>query len=140
MTDLSPTALAYLHARCFSTPRPWTEFEFGQLMANPGTILAGSDLGFVLAQVVLDEAEILTLAVAPQHRRQGLGADLVKRLHSSAKAAGADRIFLEVSAENQPAQALYAKLGYDQVGRRPRYYQARDGQRFDALILARDLT
>ncbi|MBS7791055.1 GNAT family N-acetyltransferase [Roseococcus sp. SDR] len=78
--------------------------------------------GFILARRVLDEAEILTLAVHPDHRRQGLGEALVETAAVVTAAAGARVMFLEVAEDNAPAMALYAKAGFERAGRRRDYY------------------
>ncbi|MEM1342501.1 MAG: GNAT family N-acetyltransferase, partial [Pseudomonadota bacterium] len=79
------------------------------------------------------EAEILTLAVQPEARRQGLGRLLVQEL--IAQATGAERVFLEVAESNQAARALYAACGFEEIGRRPGYYAYSDGGAEDALVM-----
>jgi ribosomal-protein-alanine N-acetyltransferase len=91
--------------------------------------------GFVLARVAADEAEILTLAVAADARRQGHGASLLAHAMAAAAARGAAAMFLEVAATNEAARALYTAAGFGEAGRRARYYA--DGG--DALILRRTL-
>jgi ribosomal-protein-alanine N-acetyltransferase len=88
--------------------------------------------GMMLIRVAADEAEILTIGVAPEARGTGLGARLLDTAAAVARDAGAAKLFLEVSARNAPARALYTKAGFTQVGRRRRYYA--DGA--DALIMA----
>jgi ribosomal-protein-alanine N-acetyltransferase len=90
----------------------------------------------ILIRVAADEAEILTLAVAPEARRTGLGRALLDAACEAARAAGAVRLFLEVSATNQAARALYDAAGFQQIGRRRRYYA--DGS--DALTMSLTLT
>ena len=125
-----PEALASLHAACFTSPRPWSAAEFADLLAQPDTLLATAPNGFGLARVTLDEAELLTLAVAPDRRAQGLGTRLLADLMAQATARGATAMLLEVAADNAPARALYARSSFAQVGRRPGYYAGTD-----ALIL-----
>jgi ribosomal-protein-alanine N-acetyltransferase len=91
--------------------------------------------GFVLARTAADEAEVLTLAVLPAARRQGIGGALLAEALAGARLRGACAMFLEVSARNAAALALYAGAGFAEVGRRRRYYA--DGA--DALVLRRDL-
>jgi ribosomal-protein-alanine N-acetyltransferase len=91
--------------------------------------------GFVLVRAIAGEAEILTLAVLPEARRQGLGQGLMAAALARAAARGAAAMLLEVATDNAPAQALYASLGFAKVGRRRRYYA--DGR--DALVLRREL-
>ena len=125
-----PETLAQLHAACFTRPRPWSAAEFAGLLASPDTLLAAAPDGFGLARVTLDEAELLTLAVAPAARGRRLGPRLLAELMAQAAARGATAMLLEVAADNAPARALYARAGFAEVGRRRGYY---DG--IDALVL-----
>ena len=131
--------LAALHGRCFVTPRSWTEAEFESQLADPKTHLVWHGPGFALARVVLDEAELLTLAVDPPNQGVGHGRALLQQIEAISAAHGAKRMFLEVSAGNGVARALYEKAGYIQKGMRPRYYRTPEGRRVDALILCRSL-
>ena len=134
----TPDALAALHAEAFSAP--WDARAFADLMAQPGVLLRIEADGFILIRVVLDEAEILTLAVRPGARRQGLGRRLVERACVAAKDAGAAILFLEVAEDNAAARVLYARAGFVEIGRRKAYYASPDGRRIDALVLHRDLS
>ncbi|MBL9049885.1 MAG: GNAT family N-acetyltransferase [Tabrizicola sp.] len=137
---MTPEALAALHARCFRTPPPWSSGDFAGFLTDPlAFLLVEGDAGFLLGRTVAGEAELLTLAVSPEARRLGLGRKLVSRFLYQAQLRGAERAFLEVSAENLAAIALYESAGFARVGRRPGYYQSTDGQRLDALILTRNL-
>ena len=136
---MTPKSMATLHARSFTTPRAWTEPEFAAQLADPNVHCVGDGTGFALARVVLDEAELLTLAVDPPSQGRGLGQQLLRQIEASVLAAGAVQILLEVSAENGAARALYAKAGYSQIGKRTRYYRSPDGRRIDALVLHRAL-
>jgi ribosomal-protein-alanine N-acetyltransferase len=127
-------ALAALHARCFPPAEAWSESALGGLLAMPGAYaLWQPAAGLVLARVAADEAEILTLGVAPAARRQGVGAALLTAALALAAKAGAATMFLEVAASNTAAQALYAAAGFSAAGRRAGYYGAGE----DALILGR---
>lgn len=139
MTAPAPAALAALHAACFTMPRPWEAGEIAALLADDHVFLCSAPAAFLLGRVILDEAEVLTLAVHPDHRRQGHARSLLDQFHARARARGAARAFLEVAAGNAPARGLYAAAGYLPVGRRPGYYHGADG-RDDALILQRGLT
>ena len=136
---MTPAALANLHALCFETPRPWSEAEFAAILTTPGTYLCGDAHSFALGRVIADEAELLTLVVSPDKRRQGLGANVLRAFEAEAIKRHATRAFLEVAANNTPAIALYRAQGYSEEGRRPSYYRTPDGARIDALILSRDL-
>lgn len=136
---MTPAELAALHAASFETPRPWSEAEFGELLDTPGCFLVTAPGGFALGRVVEDEAELLTLAVAPETRRLGIGRRLLSAFEDTARARGAASAFLEVSASNDPAIALYLSQGYSGTGRRRSYYRAPDGTRIDALVFTRPL-
>ncbi len=129
--------MAALHAACFTTPRPWTGDELASLLQSPLVFALSESAGFVLGRAVAGEAELLTLAVDPARRRQGIGASLVGRFLQEARARQAQTAFLEVSADNSAAIALYHRAGFAQTGRRRGYYVAPDGTRSDALILSR---
>lgn len=119
---MTPEALAALHARCFSVPRPWGATEFQELSTMSGVFLLGCAGGFLMGRVVADEAELLTLAVAPENRRRGLGSRLVAGFATRAHDLGARRAFLEVAADNEGAKALYTAYGWREAGRRRNYY------------------
>lgn len=133
-----PARLAALHAEAFD--RPWDAGAFAALLDQSGVFAVEEADGFILMRVAVDEAEILTLAVRPAARRQGLGARLVGQGAVAAAARGADRLFLEVAEDNAAARALYARAGFIEAGRRPGYYQGPDGSRRDALLLARNFS
>ena len=121
-------ALAALHAAC--CPDAWDAAAITALLATPGTFAFAPHDGFVLARVAGDEAEILTLAVAPPARGRGLGRALLQAVIRGAAERGAASLFLEVGADNPAALALYAGLGFTKVGMRKAYYNGRD-----ALVL-----
>ena len=125
-TDTAP--LAALHAASFSDA--WDAAAIAALLASPGAFAFYSKDGFVLARMAGGEAEILTLAVAPHARGQGLGRALLQSAIARAAAMGADAMFLEVGADNPSALALYAGLGFAKVGMRKAYYRGGD-----ALVL-----
>lgn len=131
--------LARLHGAAFVTPRPWHADEFAALLATPSVFLIERSHGFILGRVITDEAELLTLAVHPAHRRAGIGTALVTAFLDACRARHARRAFLEVAIDNAPARALYARTGFDTRGRRKNYYATPDGRRIDALIMACDL-
>ena len=137
MSPLDPGVLADLHAHAFAAP--WDAAAFADLLAQPGVFVVAEADGFILIRVVLDEAEILTLAVRPEARRAGLGGRLVGQGAVQAAQGGARRLFLEVAEDNAAARALYARAGFRALGRRKAYYAAPDGGRTDALVLGRDL-
>jgi ribosomal-protein-alanine N-acetyltransferase len=129
--------LAALHSQGFRDA--WNEQAFATLLATPGTfgLLAGTDqpLGFILCRAAADEAEILTLFVPEPHRRTGVATALIGRAADLARGAGVTALFLEVADDNESARALYAATGFVEVGRRPRYYQAK----IDAVMMKREI-
>ena len=127
--------MAALHAQCFTVPRPWSAAEFASLLAGPGVIDLSQPQGFLIGRVIADEAELLTLAVALEARRQGTGNALTRDFLSAARAKGATQAFLEVAADNAGAIALYKDLGFTQTGLRKGYYGGKD-----ALVMARSLS
>lgn len=133
---MTPDALAALHACCFETPPPWSAADFVGFLADPLCFLVCADQGFALGRAVAGEAELLTLAVAPEARRQGIARSLLARLMQQAQDRGAGTLFLEVSAENPAAIALYLAAGLQVTGRRRGYYRTPQGQRIDALVMA----
>ncbi len=137
---MTPAHLAALHAQAFPDSRPWRAAEFAELLARPETLLSGSGEGFALGRVVAEEAELISLAVAPAARRQGLGRALLADFTAAAKARGAQRAFLEVAADNSAALALYRVAGWRESGRRAAYYQRPQGPDIDALLLEVRLT
>lgn len=116
-------AMAAIHQASFPPHERWGEDAIRLQMELQGAFaLIAEAGGFVLARVAADEAEILSLAVAPTARRQGLGAALLAAAMAEARARGATAMFLEVAATNRPALALYARAGFREVGTRSNYY------------------
>ena len=131
--------LAAIHAASFVNPRPWSAPELRALLDGTGAFLLAEPGGFLIGRAIADEAELLTLAVAPDRRRGGIGARLVAAFTAEARARGAETAFLEVAADNAAALALYRRHGFAQTGRRPRYYTDGPGAPVDALVLCRAL-
>jgi ribosomal-protein-alanine N-acetyltransferase len=103
-------------------------------------LLVEGDAGFLLGRAVAGEAELLTLAVAPEARRRGLGRKLVARFLYQARLRGAESAFLEVAADHAAACALYHQAGFATVGRRRGYYPVPGEPALDALVLRRVLS
>ncbi|MGQ0531834.1 MAG: ribosomal protein S18-alanine N-acetyltransferase [Caulobacteraceae bacterium] len=133
--------LASLHARAF--PKPWTAIEIAKLMENQAVfaLVQGNGAeaqGFVMAWAAAGDAELLTVAVVPEARRRGFGAALVTAAGVAALVRGANSMHLEVAEDNAAARALYAKLGYEEAGRRHAYYGG-EGSAIDAIVMRRTL-
>lgn len=142
MQTSDSTQAAYLHGLSFA--RGWTEEEIGTLVLDrqveANALVRGKGLdGFVLSRLAADEAEILTIAVAPAQRGAGLGRKLLSHHLARLAARGVKALFLEVEDSNTAAKALYARAGFVEVGRRPAYYAKADGSRAEAVVLKRDL-
>lgn len=136
---MTPEALARLHERANNRLRVWTAAEFQALLGDRHCILCDLPHAFALGRAVADEAELLTLATDPDHRRAGLGRTCLAAFESAAFQRGARVAFLEVDAENAAALGLYRSSGYTVAARRAGYYRLRDGRRADALILRKRL-
>mgnify|MGYP003397451754 FL=1 len=85
-------------------------------------------------RIVLDEAEIITIGVNPEMRRQGIASAMIGIIEKNIKNQGVKKIFLEVAANNIPGQKLYENHGFNRVGLRPKYY---DG--IDAILMSKDI-
>ena len=129
---MSPKVMADIHASAFE--RPWDAATFDSLCGQPGVAALGDTDGFILIRTVADEAEILTLAVRPETRRQGTGARLVAAGSQAAREQGAVSLHLEVADDNAAALALYGGAGFVETGRRPGYYP-REGRPAAAALL-----
>lgn len=132
--------LAALHARAFD--QAWSAAEIVQLLQNAAVFALVSreetPQGFAMAWAAAGDAELLTIAVVPEARRRGVGAALLSAAGVAAHARGAVTMHLEVAEDNAAARALYERLGYEAVGRRPAYY-ARESRRVDAVLMTRRL-
>lgn len=137
-------AIESLERGCF--PDPWRRVSLQAVLQSGVALIArseptddetpsGSVVGYALASLVSDEAELLRLAVAPAQRRQKVGRALLESLFGALSARGVATVFLEVRATNTAARRLYQSAGFEEVGRRPRYYS--DGE--DAYIYRRAL-
>ena len=118
--------------------RPWTDGEFASLLSQD-TVFGfaaretghggAPPVGFVLARLAAGEGEILTVAVARAHRRQGLGWRLMDAVLRELHSQRAEALFLEVDETNAAAIALYRRLGFFEVGKRPTYYGTGRGEK-----------
>lgn len=134
---LHATALSAIYARAFAEDEYWNERIIAGQLSQPGIFgLIDPVGGMLIARIAADEAEILTLAVVPERRQQGLGANLLAFAAREARLRGAKSLFLEVSTRNPAARGLYQRSGFQQVGRRRAYYS--DGS--DALVLSKPLS
>lgn len=140
MTMADCIAAANLQAD--TMPNPWSEAQFrdsircGHLCR---VLTAGRELAAVaVMSVVLDEAELLTIAVARPWQRQGIARNVLQALLSSPELVACHRCTLEVMRGNEPAIALYTGLGFVQIGLRKAYYRI-EGEARDALVMQKIL-
>lgn len=132
-------AIAALEKVCFSDP--WSEKSIASELCNPLSYWLVADdngniAGYVGSQSVLDAADMMNIAVAPDYRRQGIGQALIEGLIDHLVEKNVIALLLEVRVSNAPALFLYEKLGFEHVGRRRGYYH---NPREDALILRKEL-
>ena len=143
--------LAELNRRCFLEGEaaafagtPWTARSVAEILALPSAfglvaVASGEPVGFVLAQALFEDCEILALGVLATRRRAGHGRRLLRAAGAAAAGRGARRLLLEVAESNAGARAFYRAEGFADVGRRRNYYHLPDGTLADAVICARPL-
>lgn len=138
MTGCHVPQVAALEKECFIDP--WSQRSVASELENPLALWLvweedGKVLGYVGSQTVLDETDMMNVAVSAQARRRGIAQALVEALVIQLKQWGSRCLTLEVRASNAPAIALYEKLSFRQVGRRPNYYSH---PKEDGLILRKE--
>ena len=130
--------VAQLEKLCFADP--WSEMsiasELRSIWSYWVVALDGERVvGYVGSQSSVDESDIMNVAVHPDYRRRGIAENLIHNLVADLKTRGSHALMLEVRASNDPAIALYEKLGFRQVGLRKNYYR---NPKEDALILRKE--
>ena len=140
MTDCR--AIAEIHAGSFD--HPWGLMEFERILAEEnilchvaaGNMDKGAARGFVLSRLAADEAEILSIAVHPDRRGEGIAGKLLAAHREALLLNRIRTLFLEVEERNMPAIALYRRQGFAEVARRDAYYRKADGSVATALVIA----
>jgi [ribosomal protein S18]-alanine N-acetyltransferase len=128
--------LAAVHAAAFPPAEAWGEDAISLQLALPGVFgFLDERGGMLIARIAGQDAEVLTLAVQPGARRQGIARTLLRSAIAEAHGRGATALFLEVATTNVAARALYRQAGFGEVGQRRRYYA--DGS--DAIVLRMNL-
>jgi [ribosomal protein S18]-alanine N-acetyltransferase len=138
-------AIAEIHASSFN--RPWGLIEFERLLAEENILChvaarggdAGLPDGFLLSRLAADEAEILSIAVHPRCRGEGVAGRLMKAHHDALVLNRIRTLFLEVEDGNISALALYKRHSFAEVSRRDAYYRKADGSAATALVMRRNL-
>ena len=138
MTDREVPQVAELEKLCFAMP--WSEKSVAGELDNPLALwlvaMEGDRLaGYVGSQTVMDETDMMNIAVHPDYRRRGIAAALIEALVFSLKVRGSRSLKLEVRTSNHPAIALYEGMGFVRLGLRKNYYR---NPKEDALILGKE--
>jgi ribosomal-protein-alanine N-acetyltransferase len=137
---MTPDEMAACHVRAFAGQgRGWSVSEFAGLLDSPRVFAVGDARAFALGRVIADEAELLTLACDPAHRRKGLGRACLAGFEAEARARGAVTAFLEVAADNEAARGLYGAAGYAEITRRVGYYAHAEATSVDAIVMRKAL-
>jgi ribosomal-protein-alanine N-acetyltransferase len=132
-------AVLDLDQRSFSLPWPERSFRF-ELTDNPASRcwvaeLDGKVVGMIVVWLIVEEAHVATIATHPDFRRKGIAKRLLSHALQKLMEQGARSSFLEVRESNLAAQAMYRKFGYEETGRRRRYYKDNDE---DAILMNLD--
>lgn len=140
MSNADISQIVALEQLCFSDP--WSSMAFHSELHNPLSLwLVALDddqclMGYIGSQTVLDESDIMNVAVSPQYRKQGVATALIDSLCNALKDKSVKKLSLEVRKSNVSAISLYQKLGFIQVGLRKNYYR---NPKEDALILQKEI-
>ena len=138
MKSFHVAQIAQLEEICFSDP--WSERSIASELDNQlafwlVAVEEGSVAGYIGSQTVMDETDMMNVAVHPDFRRKGIAEALVNSLVEQLRKMGSHCLTLEVRVSNAPAIALYEKLDFTEIGRRKNYYR---NPREDALILRKE--
>ena len=140
MTDADLAEVVSVEARAYEFP--WSVGIFKDcLRAGYGCFVLATNaeiIGYFILSVAANEGHVLNVCIDPSEQGNGYGRRLMKRLLDLARWHRCERVFLEVRPSNPRAIALYHDLGFNEIGRRPRYYPAKNG-REDALVMAIEL-
>ncbi len=124
-------------------PYPWTRGIFRDCMraGYPMWVQERDDgiVGYGVLSIAADEAHVLNLCTAPGNEGHGLAQRMLQALLRIARGGGAQRVYLEVRPSNPRAITLYDRSGFNEIGRRPRYYPAAGNGREDAIVMAMEL-
>jgi ribosomal-protein-alanine N-acetyltransferase len=126
--------LSAIRGACFD--KLWIESTFAEMLQRPKIIcLIAPGVAYAMVQKIPPEAEIITIAVSPEHRRQGIAEHMLREICARLSAEGITTLHLEVSEKLIAAQKLYAKIGFAPSGRRAGYYLSSSGERADAILM-----
>ena len=138
MNESHVPQIAELEKLCFNDP--WSANSVASELENRLAfwLVAMEDdqvIGYVGSQTVLGETDMMNIAIHPDHRKRGIATELIEALIHGLTERGSHSLMLEVRASNEPAKALYTKMGFESVGVRKNYYR---NPREDALILRKE--
>ena len=139
MTEKHVAQVAELEKICFGSAA-WSEKSVASELENPLSVwlvaVEGEKvLGYVGSQTVIDETDMMNVAVHPDYRKQGIARELIAQLVESLKLRKSQCLTLEVRASNEPAKNLYKMLDFEEIGIRKNYYR---NPKEDALILRKE--
>ncbi len=132
---MTPHQMAALYALAFESTRAWRTDEIETLLSSPYVFSVFSNSGFALGRIVVDEAELLAIAVHPSGQRCGQGRFLLTAFEDESHTRGAIRAYLEVAMDNIPARRLYESAGYTLTSQRPAYYARAGGKSVAAGLM-----
>lgn len=135
-------AMAAVHAAAFPVGEAWSASAFQDVLSQPAALARGVQdeeelAAFVLVQSVDGDAEILTLATAPQAQRRGFARALIERFEQELQSSGLKKWMLDVRSDNFGALAFYKRLGFQTDGTRRNYYRRLEGGRIDAILMSK---
>ena len=138
MSERHVQQVAELEKRCFADP--WSEKSIASELKNPLALWLVADdngrvAGYVGSQTVIDESDMMNVAVHPDYRQRGVATALIRELMEQLRRRGSRCLTLEVRASNENAIRLYRKLEFQEVGCRKNYYR---NPKEDALILRKE--
>jgi ribosomal-protein-alanine N-acetyltransferase len=137
MTEADLDAVLAIERAAFS--HPWTPGIFRDALTSYECWVmfeADRQVGHGVIDLILDEAHLLNITVAPERQGRGLGLALLTHLMNRSRERGGRECFLEVRASNHSAYRLYERYGFNEIGRRRNYYPAPGGGSEDALVMA----
>lgn len=142
LTEADAAAAAALHAEGFTDA--WSAVSISGLVSEPNVLALGWEedgklLAFALFQSAAGDTELLTIATAGARRGEGLAGALIEAALGPLAEAGNTRLLLDVAEDNAPARRLYARFGFAEDGRRPRYYTAGRSRPVDAILMSRPI-
>ncbi len=133
--NLSSVELAKLHKRCFPD-KPYSEQTMKYFLDNDKYVILSGKFSLAITLIFQEISEIITIAVDPSYRKNGLGSKLLSQIVQIAKNKGSKKIFLEVSSQNQVAIRMYKNAGFKTIYVRKNYYSLVDKTLCDALVMA----